>query len=312
MKNKRIALATALFAPLSCIYGQQTAQFSQFFYNKLYYNPAFASVGSDMEINATYRSQWMGVDGAPSTAGVNFKTPLFSSRGGLGANLYYDKAGNFSNVLAKVGYSYSLPLGRSALSIGLAAGMLSVGTDGNWVLPEPSPSDPSVPYGTARSTAPNISVGMAWYSEKYYVGLSSHNTLEFDNRLSDVSLGQKNHIYLLGGYAFGISRDVTLNPAALLATDMNTFSMSMNASVIVKEKIIAGLSYRTDDSIGLNLGYVVGGKLQIAYCYDAGLSSLSGDNSSGSHEILLVYKFRKTGRKVKIPPVEGVKNIRFL
>ncbi|MDD4819667.1 MAG: PorP/SprF family type IX secretion system membrane protein [Flavobacteriales bacterium] len=289
-------------------FSQQQAQFSQYYYNKTYYNTAFSTMSGKPQLNATFRGQWVGVDGAPQTAGINAMMPLFSTRGSGSANIYYDRVGNFTSLLAKIGYAYALPVGRSVISMGLSGGVYSLSVRDDWITPDPS--DPSIPYGAGNSIAPTVGVGIGVYSEKYYVGLSSHNILEFKNAWDDVSVEQKNHLYLMGGYAFSVGKAVVITPSGLLSTDMNTFCMAVNASAVVNKKIIAGLSYRTDDSMGLNVGYVFG-RVQLCYSYEVGLSPLS-QSGSGSHELLVMYTFSPKVKKVKEEPDGTVKNIRFL
>lgn len=309
---------TAIFftLSLSCLCAipssaQQVPYFSQWYYNKIYYNTAFAPLEGRSEILATYRSMWSSIEGAPHTAAIIGRMPLFSSQGAGSAMIGYDRAGGFSTLVARIGYAYSLQIGKSSISIGLTGGITRLGVDDKWN--SSMPDDPYIPTDRTSSTAPQLGVGIAMWSKRYYIGLSSIHTLEFSHNLTDaLSLKQKNHIFFMGGYSWDIGRDISLCPSGLLGSDMTTLSLTANLSTIIKRRLIAGLSYGNERSFGINVGYIWK-ELQVNYCYQTGISGLAS-STGGSHEVLLIYRpSPKERKKTSAPPPSAViRDVRFL
>ena len=307
------ALFFSLSLSLICagrVTAQQVPYFSQWYYNKVYYNVAFAPLEGRSEILATYRNMWSNIDGAPQTAAIIARMPLFSSRGAGATTLIYDRIGNFSYLDINIGYAYSLQLGKTYLSAGIKAGISRIGVDNVWI--SSSPDDPYRPIDDTSSILPVVGAGIALWSNRYYIGLSSINCIEFSHPITDaLSLKEKNHIFLMGGYSWEIGRDVRLCPSGLVGSDMSSFSYTVNLSTVIKEHLIAGLSYGNEHSFGVNMGYIWK-DLQVNYCYQSGLSGIASP-TGGSHEILLIYRPSPKKRKSDTPATPHiVRNIRFL
>ena len=311
MRHQTLFFILSLSCLCACrVTAQQVPYFSQWYYNKVYYNVAFAPLDTRSEIIATYRNMWSSIDGAPQTAAIIGRMPLFSSRGAGSAAISYDRIGNFSHLDINIGYAYSLPLGKVYLSAGIKGGISRIGVDNDWI--SSSPNDPYIPLDRTSSTTPVVGAGIALWSNCYYIGLSSIHSIEFSHSITDVlSLEQKNHIFLMGGYSWEIGRDVKLCPSGLLGSDMSSFSYAANLSTVIKNHLIAGLSYGNEHSFGINMGYIWK-ELQVNYCYQSRIYGIAS-STGGTHEILLIYRPSPKKHKSDTPPTTHiVRNVRFL
>ena len=103
---------------------QQDAQYTQYMYNTIAVNPAYAGSRGVLSINALHRSQWVGLDGAPTTQTLNFHSPT-SGRVGVGLSIVNDRIGNGTNQDTYFDgvVSYTVPTSETGkLSFGLKAG----------------------------------------------------------------------------------------------------------------------------------------------------------------------------------------------
>ena len=105
MKTKFILM---LLLVSGAIKAQQDAQFTQYMYNTINVNPAYAGSRQSMSIFALHRSQWVGLDGAPVTNTASINTPINNSRVGLGVSVINDKIGPSDENNLAVDFSYNI------------------------------------------------------------------------------------------------------------------------------------------------------------------------------------------------------------
>lgn len=106
----------------SVTYAQQDAQFTQYMYNTILINPAYAGSRGTTNIFALHRTQWVGLEGAPTTNTVSVNTPIAGTNLGIGISVVNDRIGPSEENNFAIDLSYSIPTSeRYKLSFGLKA-----------------------------------------------------------------------------------------------------------------------------------------------------------------------------------------------
>ena len=203
---------------LTCYSGfaQQDAQYTQYMYNTININPAYAGSRGVMSIFGLHRTQWVGLDGAPVTNAVSINTPLNNSNLGLGVSLVNDRIGPTVDNAISVDMSYTLKTSETLkLSFGIKATANLFNLDVNQLNPT-NANDPSL-QNLNNEFSPNFGAGAYLHSDKFYLGLSVPNFLE-DTKYSDNSVSvfkERMNFYAIGGYVFDISPSLKFKPAFL-------------------------------------------------------------------------------------------------
>ncbi|MEP1489587.1 MAG: type IX secretion system membrane protein PorP/SprF [Algibacter sp.] len=300
IKNNIIAIA--LF---SCTVGiaQQLPQFTQYMYNTISINPAYAGSREALSVVGLHRSQWVGFDGGPITQTLSIHTPLRNDRIGLGLSFIEDDLGpqNFTYLYGD--FSYSIPTGRNGkLAFGLKAGFTQYSLDADFRASESF--DPAV-LGVEDRWTPNIGAGVYWSTDRIYFGLSTPRILNTDyNTTKEYEALERLSYYFTGGYVFDLSKRLKFKPAALVkATNGAPLSYDLTANFLFNEKFWLGGSYRINEStaaIGGIADFQVSRQLRIGYAYEKPISDIRA-YTSGTHEILLMYEFKFLSSKLKSP-----------
>lgn len=305
LKKRIILLGTSLlsvgFAP--ALYAQQDPQYTHYMYNTNMINPGYAGSRGSLSVFGLYRTQWVGLDGAPKTANVSVSTPLGESGLGLGVNFSNDRIGAMDENNISVDLSYAIDLNENyKLSFGLkgTANLLNVDYSKLNIY---NPSDPVSQQNIKNKFTPNIGAGLYLYSDKAYVGLSVPNFLQTD-RYDDndiTTMQEKMHFYLMGGYVFDLSPNILFKPALLAkATSGAPLQVDVTANFLFYEKFTLGGAYRWDASVSALAGFQVSENLLIGYSYDFDTTSLRHYNS-GSHEIFLRFELFNKRSRINTP-----------
>ncbi|MFP2996750.1 type IX secretion system membrane protein PorP/SprF [Spongiivirga sp. MCCC 1A20706] len=286
--------------------GQQDAQYTQYMYNTVSVNPAYAGSRGYFSLTGLYRSQWAGFDGAPETQTLTMNTPV-AKNVGLGVSIVNDKIGPSNETYLFADFAYSLRLNQDfQLNLGLKAGGSLLDVDFSRL--EGVDVDPKFQNNIDNRFSPNIGVGFYVHSDKAYVGLSVPNLLEtkhFDEGIfvegEAVSLlaEERANLYLIGGYVFDVNYFTKVKPTILVKTVQGApLQVDLSVNVLFSEKFRAGLAYRWGNALSGLVGFQLNDSLLIGYAYDAELSTLGGSNS-GSHEFFIRFElFRSTGNSL--------------
>lgn len=308
---KRLITYVLLLVNTTLAYAQQDAQFSQYMFNGLYINPAYAGYKEQPNIHSFYRSQWTGFEGAPQTMSIAGDMVMHDGNVGLGLLLSNDFTGAQSNFSAYANYSYRLQVGESEfsrLSFGLAAGFVQQGIDGDKL--SPNDFDQYVPYGKPTETFPDARAGIFYSTPSMFAGFSADNLLasyfQAENHSKSILLPKINrHYYLTAGVIFPINEDVKFKPTILFKDDKQTFTnVDLNAFVFLYERFWLGAFYRSaielykkphldeglqkKNGIGVIGDFFVNENLRLGYAFDYSLSHISS-YSYGSHEISISF-----------------------
>ena len=120
IKTARLFLVFTIALSSASLSAQQDAQFTQYMFNQLYYNPAYAGMTAAPELTAIHRSQWFGYDGtinpsrAPNTQLISINNPLTSFNGGVGLYILNDNLGPVNNLEIQLSVAYQLKLKNGA------------------------------------------------------------------------------------------------------------------------------------------------------------------------------------------------------
>lgn len=281
---------------------QQLPQFTQYMYNTIAINPAYAGSRETLSVVGLHRSQWVGLEGGPQTQTLSIHTPIRNERVGLGFSFINDELGyqNFSYLYGD--FSYTIPTGEnSKLAFGIKAGFTSYSLDADF---QQSQSNDPVIFGFEDRWKPNIGTGIYWHSNRWYVGLSAPRILNTDYT-GDAEFQSLERIsyYFTGGYVFDLSENTKFKPATLLkATNGAPLSFDLTANFLFYDKFWLGAGYRVDERAGALGGladFQVSKQLRIGYAYEYPLSDLR-PYTSGTHEILLMFEIFKS-KRIKSP-----------
>lgn len=283
-------------------YAQQDAQFTQYMYNTININPAYAGSRGALSIFALHRDQWVGLDGAPKTNTVSVNTPINNSNIGIGLSLVNDKIGPTNENQISADVSYTIPTSETwKLSFGIKATADIFNLDVTKLNPETA-GDPQF-QDFNSDFSPNIGAGVYWRSDKAYIGLSVPNFIE-TNRYDDNDVAiykDKMNYYLMAGYVFDLSYDLKFKPALLTKmVEGAPLQVDVSANFMFFEKFTVGVAYRWSAAISAMVGFQITDGLYIGYGYDNETTNLKNYNS-GSHEIFLRYEIFKNNGKITTP-----------
>ncbi len=280
-------------------YAQQEPQYTQYMYNMSMVNPGYMiNEPSIIQVGSLYRTQWVGIKGAPKTANLFANIPI-SKKIELSINYLNDNIGgkvNISENVYNIDVAYKINLNKSLdLSFGLKVGFdhLNFSGQGSNVSTDPL-------FQNANKTVLNIGAGAFLFNNNYYIGLSSPNLIPSDlNTNTDVVYRDKPHVFLIGGYVFNINSDFKLKPSTVVKyVGGAPLSFDISANVLYLEKFELGVSYRYQDAISGLVGIHVTPNLKLGYAYDFNTSKLNNFNN-GSHEFILLYTFDLLGLSKK-------------
>lgn len=296
-------IAIFIMAASAGIYAQQEARISQFMFNQLYFNPAYAGAAEKPCISGLYRQQWLGLEGAPETQLVSFHTPLFQQRVGLGVNLTRQAIGVTRQLTAEMAYAYRLPVGQGYLSAGLSGSVRYFSedySDPRIKATQDISLDPGVPVGLQSRYIPNFGAGVYYYTRNWYAGIGAPRLIEagidFGNGQS-VRSTEVRHYYAMGGYRVSLNELFSLHPQMLLRyVDGAPFDADISVMLEMDQQFHAGLSYRigghmergAGESVNLLLGFYIQQRLLVAAAYDVTLTKIR-TYQNGSVELLLQY-----------------------
>lgn len=326
----RKSLQIAVFFSLAIVtgaFGQQDPMFTKYFFNSLIFNPAVAGANEHLTAHLIHRSQWLGVEGGPTTQSLSVHSPLNNERIGLGLSVVNDNFGASGVLDIGTAYAYRFPVGENLnLSVGLQAGASN--WRGNWSKLTLEDGTDEVFSENLNRWLPNFGAGIYLSSERFFLGAACPRILEHDLRKNDGATPYyaKNyrHYYTIVGAAFPLgSEQVVFRPSALVkstgvfsqlrkyATRQDIGSpteLDVDISFFFREAFWIGMAYRTalelgessNDSADLWTAFYFRNGLRLGAAYDLTLSKLNKVNN-GSFEIMAGYEFDVKIKRVASP-----------
>lgn len=301
-------------------FAQQDAQFSQYMFNGIYINPAYAGYREQLNISSFYRTQWTGVTGAPKTMSLAVDAIANNGNVGLAFQISSDQIAAQSSLSAYANYAYRLRMnaeGTSSLALGLGVGVVQLGLDGSKL--SQNDLEPDQPVGLQTVVVPDARTGIYYSNDRFYAGLSADNLVSRYFKTNNYGFipQPRPHYFLTAGMLVPLSESFLLKPSFLLKEDRaGPTTLDLNAFVLLGGDIWLGGAYRTGVKLFKksylqrdlsNRNAVVAAlqifsikNLRIGYAYDFVVGPLQG-YSSGTHEISIGYSFKRKNIRMLTP-----------
>lgn len=278
---------------------QQDALYSQYMFNMLNINPAYAGNRVSNTITALFRNQWIGLEGAPETLTMSWDTRPSDSNVGYGVQLYNDQIGMEKTSGVKGFYSYYIPLNNSVLNFGLSMGLCNYQVSYS-LLKEAISGDPML-QNDVNSWNPTAGIGVRYASESWYLGLSLPSLLQ-KKRNNSSSLKSNNILFIATGYSLNAGNNVYLKPSILVKSAKGyPVQADVNMNCWYNNIIGVGASYRTNDALIGMLELQVLPQWRLGYAYDYTMSDLKSYNR-GTHELMLRFEWGRGKRERILSP----------
>lgn len=284
------------------VLAQQQAMFTQYMFNGLLLNPAYAGSHESISITAAGRRQWVGFDGAPKTETLSIHAPVRRGKVGLGAYFINDRLGvtNENSFFATA--SYRIRLNKGYVSMGLQFGVLNHRSDFNKlnILDE---TDPNLLGTVLDIFKPNVGAGIYYNSTRFYVGLSVPHliTNRFTSNDGEIVYNQARHYFLTAGYVFNMTHFLKFKPSVLVkAVEGAPIQADLNANFLLNDVLWVGGGYRSFDSFHLMTQLQLTNQFAFGYTYDMTVTDLRTEHG-GTHEIMLNYRFNFNRKKIVTP-----------
>lgn len=325
----RTILLLLAFTPVAI--AQQQPHYTQYLMNPFIINPALAGIESYWDVRASHRHQWAGLQDAPVTSYLSAHGPVgkyarqnvtptdmrYHSRDksywddytappshpGVGLTILSDVTGPIRRFAVNAAYAHHIGLGpRTSISAGIGAGMQTFSLDAD-KLQFADPGDPTVAgVGLMKRWKPDVTAGVWLYSADFFGGVSVQNiipqelTYDEGGVVSDAERdGLEPHIFITAGYRLWLNNDFTVLPSVMLKSIAPApLGIDVNAKLLYRDRLWAGVNYRVDDGFAGMLGVYITPMLNIGYAYDYTASSLNFV-SKGTHEITIGLMLRNRG-----------------
>ena len=312
IRNYFLGLLFLVLLFVSEIRAQQDAQYTQYMFNTISVNPAYAGSRGQLSVAALYRAQWVGLEGAPTSQTVNIHSPIRNSKLGYGISVVNDEIGDgtvqetyFDGVL-----SYTIEVARDAkLSFGLKAGLNVLNLDFNRL--RNFDAEPVNVDNIENRISPNVGLGFYYHTNKFYAGLSAPNLLQtehFDNSATDANsiqfLSQERiNFYLITGYVFDLNGNLKFKPALLTKVVGGApLQVDLSANFMFADKFTFGAAYRLDAAVSAMAGFQISDQLMLGLAYDKETTELGGTRfNDGSFEVFLRYELVKSFQRLVSP-----------
>jgi len=314
MKTIKLIFAFLLISLVG--YGQQNAPYTQYIFNELIINPAYAGTKQLFNINGSYSIMWVGFEGAPTTQTLSVEGPVYKNMG-LGLHFINDIIGAQYQQGIFGSYSYILQFNEKwRMSMGLSLGVSNFIVDGTKLTTD-NVDDPAIPKTKVQRANFDSKVGLFAYSDRFYAGLSVTELFADVFKSKDLQIAkQSRHYYLTAGYVFDAGKNLKIKPSFLFREDFKAPSnIDVSCFFLIKEMFWLGATARFGANIFVNQAldktlrtrnamafmteWNITRSFRIGYSYTLSLTALK--NYSG-HEIILGYTFpKKSDTKMRTP-----------
>ncbi|WP_157454109.1 PorP/SprF family type IX secretion system membrane protein [Crocinitomix catalasitica] len=275
-------------------FAQYDALYTQYVYNPLVINPAYAGSRNSLSSVLSHRTGWTGIEDTPSTQTVSVHSKFKHNNLAWGFNLNNDKLGATSNLFAGFTAGYHLQFKNSKLSIAMRAGVFNSKVDGSKFTFR-NPTDYLNLGASQSSLVPNFDFGLYYYAPNYYLGLTVNHfvgqKLRY-NKLGGVVMEIEPLLMLSGGYVFEINNKLSLKPTFLLKkTAEFEANLDIGLNAFLFKKVWFGINVRNKSALNFLLDVNITDFMRIGYSYDFFLNKISS-SSNGVHEIFVGFELK--------------------
>jgi type IX secretion system PorP/SprF family membrane protein len=294
MKQRTIVIALLNLIAVSISYGQQDPLYSQYMFNMVGINPAYAGSREVLSVTGMIRSQWVSVKGAPVSKVLIGDFSTKNKKVGVGMQVFNDQIGISSTNGVSFSYAYRLRLSKGMFAMGLQGGLTQLKANYAAIQLSGDPYDPSFAMNENKFK-PSFGAGVFYSTDKYYIGASIPHLLHYNNSTKGESgarstMYQKDHWFITGGYVFNLSHDIALKASGLLRIVSGApITFDLNANLWFYNTISVGLSARTSNMYVAMLEIQATKQFRFGYAYD--YTNSNGVRGLGSHEVMLRYEF---------------------
>lgn len=303
MKKAQLIILFSLFCNVIA-FAQQDPLFTQYTFNKLLVNPAYAGSREGLTVTLLNRAQWVNIDGAPNTIVLSAHTATKGKKVGLGAYIVRDAIGPIVTNSLMGTYSFRILMAESVFSFGLQGGLKYF--DYNWSLMNVRDADYVYDPSDVRRITPDLNLGIYYQSNRFFAGLSSKQLLE-----NEVGFTQRNektsfdklvrHFFFMSGAVFPMADNIKFRPSTLVKFVSNApVQIDLNASVLFNRQFMVGVSYRTQNAITAMTEISLTNNIRLGYSYDMYFNELMLYNY-GSHEIRIEFDLNMSESKMLTP-----------
>ena len=312
LRNKILVSLGLIVFTVITVKAQQDAQYTQYMFNTMSVNPAYAGSRGQLSIAALYRSQWVGLDGAPKTQTLNIQAPIRNSKLGYGVSIVNDEIGDgvvqetyFDAVL-----SYTIDVSvEGKMSFGIKAGGNLLNLDFNSL--RNFDAEPLNTDNIENRFSPNVGVGLYYHTNTFYAGLSAPNlfqTEHFDNSQQEAGSVQflskeRINFYLITGYVFDLNGNLKFKPALLTKVVGGApLQVDVSANFMFNEKFTFGAAYRWDAAVSAMAGFQISDQFMLGLAYDRETTALGGTQfNDGSFEVFLRFELLRSYQRLVSP-----------
>ncbi len=315
MNNLSFSFVLMLFCIISFkSIAQQDAQYTQYMYNTISVNPAYAGSRGVMSIMGLHRSQWVGLDGAPRTQTLTLNTPIGDSqRLGLGVSIVNDEIGPTDETYFDIDFSYTIPTSDTGkLSFGLKAGGHLLNVDFQR-LSQFNANDNLFENNIDNKFSPNVGIGVYYHTDRFYFGVSAPNLLEtdhFDESTTDSNstaisflAEERINYYFIAGHVFDLSSEVKFKPAVLSKLVFGApLQVDVSANFLLYDRLTLGAAYRWSAAFSALASFQVSDAMMIGFAYDRETTELGQTQfNDGSYEVMLRFELFKKYNRMLTP-----------
>ncbi len=293
---------------------QQDAQYTQYMFNTMSVNPAYAGSRGQLSIAGLYRSQWVGLEGAPQTFTFNLHSPIRNSNVGYGVSVVNDKIGDGTvqetYIDGLISYTVDVSL-EGKLSFGLKLGGNLLNLDFAQLRQREGFEEAIVADNIENQFSPNVGLGVYYHTNKFYVGLSAPNLLEtehFDNSNSDANAidflaKDRVNFYAITGYVLDLNDNLKFKPALLTKVVGGApLQVDVSANFLLVDTFSFGAAYRWNAAVSALAGFQITDQIMLGLAYDKETTDFGAKQfSSGSFEIFLRWELLRSFEKLVSP-----------
>lgn len=297
------------------ILAQQDPQYSQYQFNQMVINPAYAGNKDALSAVIDIRKQWGGFQGAPSTQSFSFHGPLKKKRIGLGLSAYNDAIGPKRVTAAYSNISYILQLSsKLKLSFGLRAGFVNYVFDFNKMNYKDPGETNAFANMSSNKIKPDFDAGIYLKSNSFYASFSAthlNSAYIYNDKISytnvsgnqveyDLTYKLNTHIFAIISKGFSVNDNLVINPTIIYKGTIAVSNVDANLNFLIKQRVWLGVFYRSDATLGGLMQVYVTDKIKVGYAFDMSMGKVQKRLGNG-HEIMIGFDLNTFKSKMLSP-----------